>query len=178
MENKSQLLHLNMCFHGIRSKNGSFELLMQRELSAISYDDFVLWFILIRLGVIFNLVDNLHSTQHPAERNVLAVHTSCPLCICGGDEELGIVCILYRDSFSVSIVGHLIGHRQSTWYIVMDLEVFIGERCPIDGYTARSVVVEIVTSLNHEAFDDSVERGSLVPKTVALLVNSFLPDQG
>ena len=45
----------------------------------------------------------------------------------------------------------------------------------IDGINARSVVVYEIASLNHEAWDDPVECGSLVPQRFAIRTHSFLP---
>jgi len=59
---------------------------------------------------------------------------------------------------------------------VVELEVLVREDVfAINGIAACSVVVYEITSLNHEAWDDPVECGSLVPQRFAIRTHSFLP---
>ena len=59
---------------------------------------------------------------------------------------------------------------------MVELEVLVREDVfAIDGIAACSVVVYEIASLNHEAWDDPVECGSLVAQRLAGLGHSFLP---
>ena len=63
-----------------------------------------------------------------------------------------------------------------TSFGVVELEVLVREDVfAIDGIAACSVVVYEIASLNHEAWDDPVECGSLVPQRFAIRTHSFLP---
>jgi len=57
---------------------------------------------------------------------------------------------------------------------VLDLEVLISKLQAIDGFTTPSITKSEVTSLEHEAGDDSVECASLVVERFATFANSFL----
>ena len=46
---------------------------------------------------------------------------------------------------------------------MLQLEVLIFEAVPVDGHAASPVAPHKVPSLDHEVFDDTVERASLVP---------------
>jgi hypothetical protein len=57
---------------------------------------------------------------------------------------------------------------------MLDLEVLISELHAIDRFTTPSITKSEVTSLEHEARDNSVERASLVVERLATLASSFL----
>lgn len=56
---------------------------------------------------------------------------------------------------------------------MLELEVLVGELCAVDGLSASSIATGEVTTLDHEALDDTVEGGALVAK--ALGANSQRP---
>ena len=49
------------------------------------------------------------------------------------------------------------GAQFITWSSVLELEVLIGELCAVDRFTTHSIALCEVTSLDHEAGDNSVE---------------------
>jgi hypothetical protein len=57
---------------------------------------------------------------------------------------------------------------------VLDLEVLISKLHAIDRFTTPPIPKSEVTSLEHEAGNDSVECTSLVVESFATLANSFL----
>ena len=59
-------------------------------------------------------------------------------------------------------VGSSVGHGQEVGLVVLQLEVLVGELGTVDALAAGSVTSSEVTSLEHEAGDDSVEGGALV----------------
>ena len=59
-----------------------------------------------------------------------------------------------------------IGHRKDTTTSVLIDEVFIIEICSVDGFAASAVVCSKITTLGHEALDDSVETASLEAVTL------------
>lgn len=63
-------------------------------------------------------------------------------------------------------VGSSVGHGKNSWTSVLEMEVLILEFVSVDGLSSSSVVVSEVTSLAHEIVDDTVERGSLVSKSL------------
>nr|ACN27694.1 unknown [Zea mays] len=130
-----------------------------RQLAAICYHNLAL-----RLPTLpafsFDLVHNIHSRQHLAKHHMLPVQPTC--CHCG-DEKLGSVCI-----------SPGIGHGQKAWTSVLDLEVLIRKLQAVDRFTTPPVPESEVTSLEHEAGDDSVELTSLVVEGFATLANPFL----
>jgi len=59
-----------------------------------------------------------------------------------------------------------IGHRKDTTTSVLIDEVFIFECSSVDGFAASAVVCSKITTLGHEALDDSVESASLEAVTL------------
>ena len=72
-----------------------------------------------------------------------------------GDEELGAVGVWTG-----------VCHRKLTRLGVLDVEVLVFELVAVDGLTAVAVEVGDVTTLDHEAWNDSVENGVLVAKAL------------
>lgn len=68
-----------------------------------------------------------------------------------GNEELRVVG-----------VGSLVGHTQQKGLIVLQLEVLVLESRAVDGLAPCPIMVNEISSLSHEAFDDSMEDGALV----------------
>ena len=98
-----------------------------------------------------DLLDNVHALDDSAEYDVLAVQ---PLAWHSGQKEL-------RTIGSWTSVGH----RQETWLGVLEGKVFIGKLLAVDAAAACAVAVGEVTTLAHEAWDDTVERAALVTET-------------
>lgn len=79
-----------------------------------------------------------------------------PIEFYGGDKELRSICI-----------GTSIGHRKESWTVVAHAEVLISESVSIDGFTSKTIEIlwirtwlnpySDISSLKHEARDDSVE---------------------
>jgi len=73
-------------------------------------------------------------------------------------------------------VNFTLAQLVTSFGVVVELEVLVRpDVFAVDGINARSVVVYEIASLNHEAWDDPVECGSLVPQRFAISTNSFLP---
>lgn len=64
--------------------------------------------------------------------------------------------------------------RMITWSSVLELEVLVGELCAVDWFTTPSITKSEVTSLDHEAGDNSVEWTPLVVERFAALAHTFL----
>ena len=75
-----------------------------------------------------------------------------------GDEELGPIGVLAR-----------IGHREEAWGGMWEPDTLIVEFVTVYGLPASAILVGDVTSLHHEALDDSVEDVALVMKPLTLL---------
>lgn len=123
------------------------------KLAAVGHSDLLRR--LAGLGAVgLDLLDDVHTLHHLSEYDVLLVQ---PGGLSGGDEELGSVGI-----------GAGVSHGHDAGASVLQLEVLILELLAVDGLAPGTVVVGEVTSLAHEAGDDSVEDGPLVAE-------SFLP---
>lgn len=79
-----------------------------------------------------------------------------------GDEELRTIS-----------VGTSVSHGQETRTSVLQLEVFISELFTIDAFTSSTVTVSEVTTLNHEAGDNTMEDRTLVVKRLTKLANAL-----
>ena len=75
-----------------------------------------------------------------------------------GDEELGSIGILSR-----------IRHREQARGGMWEPDTLIVEFVAVDGLPTSAILVGDVTSLHHEALDDSVEDVALVMKALTLL---------
>lgn len=54
------------------------------------------------------------------------------------------------------------------------LEILVFELLAVDALSTRAIALCEVAALDHEALDDTVERGALVVKGFAGLANAFL----
>lgn len=121
------------------------------KLATVSHGDLLRR--LTGLGpVTFDLLHDIHALHHFSEHDVLLVQ---PGSLGGGDEELGSVG-----------VGAGVSHGHDAGAGVLQLEVFILELLAVDGLAPGTVVVGEVSSLAHEAGDDSVEDGALVAESL------------
>jgi hypothetical protein len=75
-----------------------------------------------------------------------------------GDKELGPIGVLSG-----------IGHREEAWGGMWEPDTLIIEFVTVYGLPASAILVGDVTSLHHEALDDSVEDVALVMKSLTLL---------
>lgn len=61
-----------------------------------------------------------------------------------------------------------IRHTKRSRLSVLQLKVFVGKLLSVDGLSAGSVVIRKVTTLQHEARNDAMERRALVAETFFL----------
>ena len=79
-----------------------------------------------------------------------------------GDEELRTVG-----------VGTSIGHGQQTRTSVLQLEVLIGELFAVNAFASSTISVGEITTLNHEAGNNTVENGVFVVERLARFTNAL-----
>jgi len=92
----------------------------------------------------FDLVDDVHTSRHPSEDDVLSIQ---PTGLGGAEEELTSVG-----------VGARVGHGENTFAGVLLDEVFVGEFIAVDRFTAGSILIGEVSALTHEPRNDAMER--------------------
>jgi len=78
-----------------------------------------------------------------------------PLCLSCAQEELGSICVRAG-----------IGHGQNAFSGVLQLEVLVLKLVAIDALATSPVVVGEVSTLAHEAWDDTVEGGASKAKAL------------
>ncbi len=105
-------------------------------------------------------VKNFKATSDRAEDDVLAIEVGSG---CEAHEELGAVS-----------VGAGVGHRENTSTCVSVGEVLIFESATVDGLTAATIASGEVTSLGHEAGNDTMELAALEVEGLTLLSLAFL----
>eukprot|EP00304_Pavlova_gyrans_P012262 CAMPEP_0206056596 /NCGR_PEP_ID=MMETSP1466-20131121/42559_1 /ASSEMBLY_ACC=CAM_ASM_001126 /TAXON_ID=44452 /ORGANISM="Pavlova gyrans, Strain CCMP608" /LENGTH=341 /DNA_ID=CAMNT_0053431833 /DNA_START=89 /DNA_END=1112 /DNA_ORIENTATION=+ len=104
-----------------------------------------------------DLIVALHNL---AEDDVLAIQ---PGGLGSAEEKLAPIC-----------AGPRVGHGQDAGARVLELKVLVLELLAVDGFSPRAITLGEVTPLAHEARDDSVEDGVLVPKP--LLTSAEKPE--
>ena len=67
-----------------------------------------------------------------------------------------------------------IRHAQQEWPVVNFLEVLIFELLAVDAFTTCAIAFCEVSTLDHEALDDTVKARALVVKRLAGLANTLL----
>jgi len=130
-----------------------------RELTAVGNDD--------RLGAGSGLgtnglngLDNVQTLGHVAEDAMLAIQP------CGFDsaqEELGAVGVWAS-----------VSHGQNTRASVLKSEILISELFTVDGLTTGSVAAGEITTLAHEAVDDTMESRALEVERLAGAAHTLL----
>ena len=109
---------------------------------------------------IFNLAYDALAAQNLSEHNVFTVEvfggSSC-------NKELAAIG-----------AGPCIRHREQEWAVVLQLEVLVFELLAIDGLSTGPVACREVSTLDHEAFDNTMEARTLVAQFVAGIAFSFL----
>lgn len=102
---------------------------------------------------VLNFADDFFARNHVAKDHVQSIQMRRRF---GGDEELRSIG-----------VGSAIGHGQEEWSIVLDFQVFIGERLSVDGFAAGSIVIDKVSALQHESLDDAMKnRASIMQRSL------------
>lgn len=107
-----------------------------------------------------DLLDHIHALGDGAKHDMLAVQPG------GGDgaqEELRTV-----------RVGPSIGHRQDARASVLQLEVLIGKLGTVDGLATGAIARGEIAALTHEAWDHTVERGTLEVEGLAKAAGALL----
>ena len=99
----------------------------------------------------FDRLHDLHAFRHASKHAVLPVQ---PRRLRRAQEKLRPVRVRPR-----------IGHGQNPWSRVLERKVFVLELVPVDGLSARSVLVRKITSLAHEARNDAMKRRRFVPES-------------
>jgi hypothetical protein len=99
-----------------------------------------------------DLLNNVETLNNFSEHNVLTIQ---PWTWDSGDEELGTVGVWTS-----------VGHGQQTWSVVSLSKVLVSKLLTVDGLTTGTITSGEVTTLQHELWDDSVEWGTLVTKTL------------
>jgi len=107
-----------------------------------------------------HLLNYVQSLNNLSEDSVLAIE---PLSLHSTNEELAAVG-----------VGTSIGHGQSAWASVLELEVLISELLSVDGLTSCSISIGEVSTLTHEIGNNSVEDAALEVKGLSSLSCSLL----
>ena len=105
-------------------------------------------------------IENFHALDNLSEDGVLSVEMwGCD----EAEEELGSVG-----------VGSSVSHGEDSAASVLLGEVLVVEAASVDGLTTTAVSTGEVTALSHEAWDDTVELGSLEVEVLALLAHALL----
>ncbi len=99
--------------------------------------------------------DILFIFLHSAEHAVGAVE---PVTRDKGKEELGPVC-----------VGSCVRHGQQATSVMTNVEVFVCEFFPIDGYASRPISLREITSLGHKVLNHAMEMATLVAKLLLVV---------
>jgi hypothetical protein len=102
------------------------------ELSALGDLDRLDWLVARSLRDALNLVHDLIALEHFAKDHMAAIQ---PAGDNRSDEELTAVRVLAR-----------VGHAEKTFASVLELEVFIGELCAVDGLAAGTVATGEITT--------------------------------
>jgi len=97
-------------------------------------------------------LNNIHAFDDFAKHNVPPVE---PRCDNGRDEELRTV-----------RVGTGVGHREQSWFVVLQLEVLIVKTFSVDRTPASPVMSREIAALQHEIRDDPMKRTFRVSETV------------
>lgn len=134
-------------------------MLLRSELTAVSDDDLLLGGAGLGADGSHSL-DDLNAGSDLAEDAVLTIEVGEGV---EGNEELRSVGVLAS-----------IGHGEETTTDVLVDEVLVLELGTIDGLSTSAVEVGEVTTLGHEAGDNSVEGDTLVVKRLARLADSLL----
>ena len=118
------------------------------------------WFVTRTAGVTLNWVKDTHSINDLSKHDMFSVKVWC----CDeAKEELGSICI-----------WTCISHRKNSSAGMLGLKVFILEFVTIDTFSASAVSYCEVTSLSHEACDDSVKFATLEMKRFSTFSITFL----
>jgi len=116
---------------------------------------------LTRLGTIrLDSLENFLTVSHVTEDDVLTIEMRESI---EAEEELGTVS-----------VGTSVGHGEDTGASVLVVEVLVSELGTIDGLTTGTVAAGEVTTLSHEARDDTMELASLEVEGLARLTSTLL----
>uniref|UniRef100_A0A8D8XNA6 Uncharacterized protein n=1 Tax=Cacopsylla melanoneura TaxID=428564 RepID=A0A8D8XNA6_9HEMI len=99
----------------------------------------------------FDFLDNVPARDDLSEHNVTSVQ---PGSFLGGDEELR----------SIGVFAS-VGHGQPARSVVGQLEVLIFKFVTVNAGSTSSISLGVISSLDHEVFDDSVEFAALVTLT-------------
>ena len=59
-----------------------------------------------------------------------------------------------------------VGHAEKAFLCVLQLEVFILKLVPVYGFSTCPISIGEVSTLYHELFDDAVESGTFIAKTL------------
>ena len=102
---------------------------------------------------LLEFLDNVHALKHLSEDGVSAVQ---PGSLLEGDEELRAIGVWAS-----------ICHGEEASLGVLDVEVFVVESGTVDAFSSSAVSAGEVSSLGHEAGDDSVEVGTLEPESLS-----------
>lgn len=105
-------------------------------------------------------LDHLHTLGDGSEHNVLSIQ---PRSRCGAQEELRSVRVWAG-----------IGHGQDSWASVLQNKVLILKLAPVDGLPTRTVSSGEISSLAHEVWNHTVERGPFEVQRLARPSGTFL----
>jgi len=123
------------------------------QLAGSSDDNREGWHVTSLGWVILNRLDDVMAIENLAKDGVLSVEMGSGF---KGDEELRAVG-----------VGARVGHAQQVLLGVLGLKVFVIELAAVDRLSTGAVSDGKVTTLGHEAWDDTMEGGALVGKLLA-----------
>ena len=150
----------NIFLHSMRCTN-SFEWHTNRNLKQTYRQQFLP----VLLGLVVSVdrvaldgVEHVQAIDYLAENDVRSIQMRC---VNEAEEELRAVGTWAS-----------IGHRKDTTSSVLINEIFVFEIRSIDGLAASAVVCSEITTLSHEACDDSVESTS--SETEAFLTSTEL----
>jgi hypothetical protein len=134
-------------------------LLLRSELTAVRDEDLLLGSTSLRADT-RHCLDDLLARSDSTEDDVLSIEVRGGT---KGNEELRSIGVLAS-----------VGHREEQISTVLVEEVLILELGSIDGLSTSAVLVSEVTTLSHEAGNNSMEGSTLEVKSLARLADSLL----